>query len=115
MFTGVEALGLTLAQFCSAGDQYELSMLYNRSQSSISKIVNQVVIIVDESLKHPLAFDHAHLLSPANLKQYAQAIHHAGAPLTGIWGFIDCAICRYFKPEQALYSKVCPRICLKIS
>ena len=61
VFIVVEALGLTLAQFRSAGDQYELSMLYNQSQSSIFEIVNQVVTIVDESWKHLLEFDHAHL------------------------------------------------------
>ena len=92
VFTGVEALGLTLARFHSAGDQYDLSMLYNQSQSSISEILNQVVTIVDESRKHLLEFDHARLLSPASLEQYAEAIHCAGAPLTGIWGFIDCTI-----------------------
>jgi hypothetical protein len=75
VFDPVEALGLTLAQFRSAGDQYELSMLYDRSQSAISEIVNKVVTMVDESWQHLLNFDHEHLLTPVNLQKYAQAIH----------------------------------------
>ena len=75
VFDPVEALGLTLAHFRSAGDQYELLMLYNRPQSAISEIVNKVVTMVDESWSHLLDFDHTHLLLPENLQKYAEAIH----------------------------------------
>jgi nuclease HARBI1 len=91
-FDSVEVLGLTLARFQTAGDQYKLSMLYNHSQSAISEIVNWVVNWVDKSWSHLLGFDHEHLLSPQNLAKYAAAIHRAGAPLDSIWGFIDCTI-----------------------
>ena len=60
-------------------------MRFNRSQSSISEIVNWLVTHVDERWQHLLEFDYKHL-SPANLKIYAQAIHHTGAPLTKVWG-----------------------------
>lgn len=99
-FDPVEALGLTLARFRTAGDQYELSMIYNRSQSAISEIVNWVVTWVDESWSHLLGFDHEHLLSPQNLAKYAAAIHRAGAPLDSIWGFIDCTIRRIARPSK---------------
>lgn len=106
-FDSVEALGLTLARFQTAGDQYGLSMIYNRSQSAISEIVNWVVTWVDESWSHLLGFDHEHLLSPQNLAKYAAAIHHVGAPLDSIWGFIDCTIRRIARPskhQRAAYS-----------
>lgn len=37
-------------------------------------------------------FDQNHLLSPDNLATYTAAIHNVGAPLDGIWAFIDCTI-----------------------
>src|SRR6266404_3050352 len=99
-FDGIEALGLMLAHFWSAGDQYELSMLYHRSQSAISEIVNWIVTYINTQWSHLLNFDHTHLLSPNNLEIYADAIHQAGAPLDGVWGFIDCTICRIARPSQ---------------
>jgi nuclease HARBI1 len=92
VFDPVEALGLTLTCFHSAGDQYELSMLYNCTQSAISEIMNFVVTYVDNHWSDLLDFDHNHLLSLTNLKKCAAAIHQAGAPMDSIWGFIDCMI-----------------------
>lgn len=45
-------------------------------------------------------FDLTHLLSPLNLKKYVAAVHDAGAPLSGIWGFIDCTIRWIACPSQ---------------
>jgi hypothetical protein len=88
-----------LARFRTPGDQYDLSIKYNRSQSAISEITNWVTVFVDENWKHLLDFDHTHLLSPHNLENYAGAIHQSGAPLTGVWGFIDCTIRRISRPS----------------
>ncbi|KAI0751704.1 hypothetical protein C8Q80DRAFT_1218365 [Daedaleopsis nitida] len=92
-FSRAEALGLTLAWFRSAADEYELSLIYAQSQSAISEIVNWVVAHVDDHWSHLLDFDHSGLLAPHNLKRYADAIHHRGSPLCSLWGFIDCTIC----------------------
>jgi nuclease HARBI1 len=99
-FDPVEALGLTLAQFRTPGDQLELSLLYHRSQSAISEIVNWVVTFVDNSWQQLLDFDHEHLLSPSNLERYTKAIHSRGAPSDTIWGFIDCTIRRIARPSK---------------
>lgn len=99
-FTGFEAFALTCARFRSPGDQYTLSMLYNRHQSAISEIVNWVVIFLDEKWRHLLDFDHEGLLAPANLAQYANAIYNRGAPLSGVWGFIDCTIRAISRPVE---------------
>jgi len=98
VFSGLEALALTCAHFSSAGDLFQLSKEYNRSQGAISEIVNWVSTYIDSTWEHLLDFDHDHLLSPLNLQQYANAIHRAGAPLKGVWGFIDCTIRRISRP-----------------
>ena len=100
VFDPVKALGLILTRFQSAGDQYELSMLYDWSQSAISEIVNKVVTMVDESWQHLLDLEHNNLLSPENLQKYTKAIHWAGAPLETVWGFIDCTIRCITKPSK---------------
>ncbi|KAJ7734636.1 hypothetical protein B0H16DRAFT_1767134 [Mycena metata] len=96
-FPRVEALALLLARFKSAGDISDLSRRYNRSQSAISQLVNELVEFLDNRWHHLLDFDHNFLLSPARMQEYADAIHAAGAPLDSVWCFIDCtirAICR---------------------
>ncbi|KAF8215445.1 hypothetical protein K438DRAFT_1544831, partial [Mycena galopus ATCC 62051] len=96
-FSRFEALALLLARFRSAGDIQDLSMMYDRCHSSISELVNELSEYLDERWGHLLDFDSNGLLSPASMQEYADAIHDSGAPLDGIWGFIDCtirAVCR---------------------
>ena len=100
LFSGIEALALTCARFRTAGDLYDLSTKYSRAESAISEIVNWVVEFMDNTWNHLLEFDHTHLLSPQNLQMYADAIHTGGAPLKGVWGFIDCTIRRICRPSQ---------------
>lgn len=62
---------------------------------------------MDDRWSHLLEFDNDFLLSPKNLEKYAAAVYQAGAPLDGVWGFIDCtirAICRPSKWQRAAYS-----------
>jgi hypothetical protein len=54
-FTSIEALALLCACFQSAGDLYHLSMIYDRSQSSITECVNELVMYVDTSVAAALA------------------------------------------------------------
>lgn len=99
-FLAVEALALLCARFSSAGDIYDLSVRHDRSQSSISEVINELSIYLDETWKHLLDFDEHHLLSPANLKRYAGAIYKAGAPLQTIWSFIDCTLRQMCRPSR---------------
>ncbi|KAJ7469536.1 hypothetical protein FB451DRAFT_1038642, partial [Mycena latifolia] len=92
VFPRIEALCLFIARFRSAGDLHELAMKYNRSQSAISQVVNELSQYLDDRWKHLLDFDTDGVLAPAQMQQYATAIHAAGAPLDSIWGFIDCTI-----------------------
>ncbi len=97
-FTGLEAFCLLCARFRSAGDMYSLSMLYDRTQSSISEVINDLVIHLDDTWEHLLDCDQDHLLHPSELAQYANAIHQRGAPIKTIFGFIDCTIWRIAHP-----------------
>lgn len=62
-FEAIEAVSLLCARFRSAGDQYILSLLYDRPQSAISEVVNELVIYLAEKWAHLLDFDHEGLLS----------------------------------------------------
>ncbi|KAJ7764156.1 hypothetical protein DFH07DRAFT_704135, partial [Mycena maculata] len=97
-FSAVEALCLLLARYKSAGDLYDLTMLYDRSQSAISQVVNELTMWLDQRWEHLLDFDTDGVLSPDNLAMYAAAIYAAGAPLRYVWGFMDCTIRRICHP-----------------
>ena len=98
-FRALEALCLLCARFKTAADEYELTMKYDRSQSAISEVVNELVEFLDENWKHLLNFDHHHLLSPQNLSRYAQAIYNAGSRIQTIWSFIDCTLKQICRPS----------------
>lgn len=105
--TSLEALGLTCARFARAYDIFDLAAMYDRSESAISEIVNYTVCAIDMAWSRLLDFDHTHLLSPSNLASYAAAVHAAGAPLSTVWGFLDCTLRRIARPvryQQAAYS-----------
>ncbi|KAJ7302650.1 hypothetical protein DFH08DRAFT_722830 [Mycena albidolilacea] len=106
-FERVEALCLLIAWFQLAGDQCELSMKYNRSQTAISEVVNKLVEFLDDRWAHLLEFDHNGLLMTQRLQLYADAIHMKGSLLRLIWGFIDCTIrcmCRPSWWQQQVYN-----------
>ncbi|TBU36620.1 hypothetical protein BD309DRAFT_878037, partial [Dichomitus squalens] len=94
----IEALALTCARLARPGDIYDLVRDYDRSASAISEIINETVCLIDATWAHLLDFDHNHLLSPHNLSNYAAAIRRAGAPMSTIWGFIDCTLRRIARP-----------------
>ena len=98
-YLAIEAIALLCARFAHTGDIYNLTMIYNRSQSSLSELINELCIYLDDHWKHLLDFDHDHLLSPANLAQYAAAIHEAGAPVETIFSFIDCTFKQMCQPS----------------
>ncbi|GLB43896.1 putative DDE superfamily endonuclease [Lyophyllum shimeji] len=107
IFDRVEAFCLLLARYRSAGDMYTLSMLYDRSQSAISEIVNALVELIDSEWEHLLDCDSEHLLRPSELSRFAHAIHAHGAPIKSVFGFIDCTIRRICRPtwwQQQAYN-----------
>jgi hypothetical protein len=75
-------------------------MQYDRPQSAISEIVNELCKYLDDRWSHLLDFDRDGILSPEQLERYADAIHQVGAPLDSVWGFIDCTIRCMCRPSQ---------------
>jgi len=67
----LKALCLLCARFKTAGDEYDVALKYDRSQSAISEVVAKLVEFLDDNWKHLLDFDHRHLLSSENIEQYA--------------------------------------------
>lgn len=98
-FEGIEALCLLCGRFRTAGDIYELTAKYNRSQSAISECINALVVILDDQWRHLLDYDTQGVLHPQALAEYADAIRQAGAPANTVWGFIDCTIRRICRPS----------------
>lgn len=95
------------ARFKCPADQLDLTAKYDRSQSAISEIINELVLYLDETWKHLLDFDTDHLLSPERLAAYARAIHGTGVPLETIWAFIDCTMIKMCRPtwhQRQVYS-----------
>lgn len=103
VFDGIEAFCILCARFGSAGNMYDLTMEYDRSQSSISQCVNKLVEYLDSEWDL-LAYNHTHLLAPSQLLKYADAIRHRGAPTRNVFAFIDCTIRRIACPS--LYQRV---------
>lgn len=99
VFDGLEALCLLCGRFRTAGDMYELTAKYDRSQSAISECINSLVDILDKRWAHLLDYDTQHILHPDALAEYADAISKAGAPTNTVWGFIDCTIRRICRPS----------------
>jgi hypothetical protein len=99
-FSAVEALCLLCAQFWTAADQFDLTMKYDRCQSLVSEVVNELAIFLDNSWNHLLDFDFNFLLSPENLACYTAAIHSAGAPVLTIWSFINCTLKQMCHPTR---------------
>ncbi|TFY73874.1 hypothetical protein EWM64_g10139 [Hericium alpestre] len=99
-FSHIEALCLLLARFRTAADQYNLTMLYDRSQSSISRCINELVAYIDTRWGHLLDFDHDFLLHPTKLAIYSVAINQQGGPSTSVFGFVDCTIRRICRPSE---------------
>ncbi|KAF7302063.1 DDE Tnp4 domain-containing protein [Mycena indigotica] len=82
-------------------------MKYNRSQAAISEVVNELVVFLDDHWEHLLDFDTEGVLAPERMEEYAAAIHAVGAPLSSVWGFIDCTIrpiCHPSQYQRAVYN-----------
>ncbi|KAJ3964749.1 hypothetical protein EV361DRAFT_768765, partial [Lentinula raphanica] len=106
-FTAIEALSLLLARYRSGSDQYDLATKYNRCQSSLSDILNELIEYLDDRWIDLLNCDREGVFHPDNLARYADAISRHGAPLRNCIGFLDCTIrkiCRPSENQEACYN-----------
>ncbi|KAF8908266.1 hypothetical protein CPB85DRAFT_1205006, partial [Mucidula mucida] len=106
IFSGLKAFCILCACFRFVGNLFDLTIQYNRSISSLSEIINELVELLDDEWEHLLEYDHKHLLHPSQLLKYADAIHSHGAPIKHVFGFID-SIQRIARPtwhQQITYN-----------
>jgi hypothetical protein len=98
-FSSIEALGILLARYKSAGAINDLVIMYDRPESAISEVVNELSTWLYEQWDHLLGFDVDGLLAPEKLESYADAIYKAGAPSSSVWAFLDCTIRSNCRPS----------------
>lgn len=106
-FPAVEALSLLLARFRSGNDLFEICSRYDRCESSLSEVINELSEYLDERWKHLLDCDRDGILHPDQLAIYAAAIAAHGAPLHNCAAFLDCTLRRNTRPilgQAACYS-----------
>jgi len=72
-FSTLESLGILCACFRSAGDQHDIALKYNRLQSAISGVVNELVEFLDATWSHLLDFDYEGILSCEKMAYYGDA------------------------------------------
>ncbi|KAF9440843.1 hypothetical protein P691DRAFT_646338, partial [Macrolepiota fuliginosa MF-IS2] len=107
-FTGIEALGLLLAQYRSPGNLKDLAIMYNQSESAISQVVGDLSQWINWCWSFLLDFDaDTGILTSENINLYADVISRAGAPLDSVWGFLNCtihAMCQPIRQQQEVYN-----------
>lgn len=104
--TGEEALCMLLRRFAYPNRHGDLSEMFGRPPDEISRIVNQVSVLLFTNYEHLLKFDDRRLTA-GYLEQLANAVHYKGAPLQRCWGFIDGtvrAICRPGVEQRQVYN-----------
>lgn len=99
-FTAVEVISLLLIRLRAGFDQYVLVSGYDRCQSSISEVLNELSEYLDEQWEHILTCDREGIFHPDQLATYADAISVHGAPLHNCFAFLDCTICKTCRPTE---------------
>ncbi|KAG8177066.1 hypothetical protein JTE90_015718 [Oedothorax gibbosus] len=86
--TGIEGLATLLRRMAYPNRWCDLESLFGLSSSYLSAISSHVMQIIIEKKGHLLNLGHAAWLNEEKIEDYADAVHHAGAPLKNCWGFI---------------------------
>jgi len=66
-FEAIETLCLLCVHFKTPADHFDLAMKYNCCQSTISEMVNELVLYLDEMWKHLLDFNTDFLFDPKHM------------------------------------------------
>ncbi|EIN08186.1 hypothetical protein PUNSTDRAFT_69324 [Punctularia strigosozonata HHB-11173 SS5] len=107
-FHAVEALCLLLARYRNAGTLADLTLMYDRSTSSLTELINSLTCYLERTWGHLLDFDHSFLLSSSRLVTYCQATQQVSRyPSLHIWAFLDCTfrgVCRPVQNQRVAYN-----------
>lgn len=105
--SGIECLCILLRRLSYPNRLDDLSAFFGRTKTELSMLFNITLDHVYREFGHLLSTLQQDLLRPEKLREYADAIHEKGAPLTNCWGFIDGtarAIARPSRNQRQAYS-----------
>ncbi|KAF8592318.1 hypothetical protein K439DRAFT_1643775 [Ramaria rubella] len=105
--SALECIALLCAWLRSPEDQWGLATKYACPQSAISEITNETARYINDHWSHFLDWDNTGVVHPSRLHAYATALAEFGAPMTTVFGFINCTIhptCRPGGFQELVYT-----------
>ena len=105
--SGIEALCILLRRFSYPIRFGDMVPKFGRPEPQLSMIAADITNTVYNTHHNKIHNINQNWLSPVNLQRFADAIHHAGAPLDNCWGFVDGTvrpICRPNELQRVVYN-----------
>ncbi|XP_066914769.1 uncharacterized protein [Clytia hemisphaerica] len=97
---GIEALCILLKRFSYPIRFGDMVPRFGRSEPQLCMITGDITNFVYNMHHQKLSDFNQQWPSPANLQNFANAIHQAGAPLDNCWGFVDGTVRPICRPNQ---------------
>ena len=104
---GIEALSILLKRFAYPCRYLDLVPRFARPIPQLCMVSNHLMNLIYSNWHHLLTNFQQPWLSPANLQQFADAIHQKGAPLDNCFGFVDGTVRPVSRPgrnQRVLYN-----------
>ena len=98
--SGVGAVSILLKRFSYPIRLGDMIPRFGRPVPQLSMIASEMTSFVYDMYHEKLNSFRQQWLSPAELENFAQAIHNVGAPLTNCWGFVDGTVRRICRPDE---------------
>ena len=95
---GLEVICLSLRRFSYPSRWLDIQIMFRRDLGTLSRMFAWFVLRMFKKCRKLLWFDR-HRMTRTRLMQYAAAIHHRGAPIARLWGFIDGTFIRCARPS----------------
>ena len=98
--SGVEAVSVLLKQFSYPIPLGDMITMFGRPVPQLSMIASEMTSFVYNMYHEKLNSFQLQWLAPAELEEFAQAMHNVGAPRTNCWGFVDGTVRRICCPGE---------------
>lgn len=95
----VTAMAMLLRRLAYPTRLTDIELEYGWEKTRFSRITHTLATYIYQRWKHLLRFD-SRRLTPAKLKEYANAVTAKGAPTTNVWGFIDGTLRKTARPVR---------------
>ena len=96
----IEALSILLKRFAYPCRYLDLVPRFARPILQLCMVSNHLMNLIYSNWHHLLTNLQQPWLSPANLQQFADAIHQKGAPLDNCFGFVDGTVRPVSRPGR---------------